>query len=164
MLNVAANVEEVILENYSEKHLPYRKMKFIPDLLDKYEHKFGIRPVRHGKEDKFVIESKDGQDIFTAGELWGRVWGQISHNKKEEKKRKMDMENLEVPTEKRAVKVKKSDDGKLSLKQMTKDAIAQGKTEAEVKTIIVDRYVSEGKDAEWAAKRAKAIYYHIINE
>ena len=158
------NVAEVIPENYSEKHLPYRKMKFIPDLLDKYEAKFGSRPERFGKEDKFVVDSEKGQDIFTAGELWGRVWGQISHNKKEEKKRKMDMENLEAPTETKSPKTKKVADGKPSLKQMTKDAIAQGKTETEVKTMIIDRYVQEGKEAGWAGKRAKAIYYHIINE
>lgn len=115
--------DETIPENYSAKHLPYRKMKFIPDLLDKYELKFGERPERAGKEDKFRV----GADVFTAGELWGRVWGQISHQKKEEKKRRMDMENLENPMEKK--KVTKERSGKKGyIKEFIMGGLAKGKT------------------------------------
>ncbi len=146
--------------NYSEKHLPYRKMKFIPDLLDKYEEKFGARPVRSGKEDKFTV----GADVFTVGELWGRVWGQISHNKKEEKKRKMDMNNLETPKEKRPAKAKVKVDGQPSLKQITRDAIKAGKSEADIKAMIIERYIAEGKDETWSKNRAKAIYADISRE
>ena len=54
--------------------------------------------------------------------------------------------------------------GKVTMKQFVRDMIAENKSETDVKTAIVDKYVSEGKEKPWAEKRAKAIFADISNE